>query len=189
MKCYKCKNEVQDDINYCPICGFNLAEQKINEIVNIDKKMTVSKIVMGVVFTLFIVVCSYYLIIGMNSDLTVQGRWICADYVEKMNINNDGLYYYEFVFDKNMQFQQKSLDNSSKEFDIIGKYTFDLTENADVGIRAYLDVYLTTSRIEKEGVVDYNSQTSLYKFGMYKNGTNALVINTQSNSVYFCKRD
>lgn len=188
MKCVKCRSEIPDDINYCPICGFNITEQKIDEIVEIDKKLSIPKIVMGVVFVLFIVVSGYYLIVGVNSDLTVQGRWLCADYTTNMDIEDDSLYYYEFIFDNSNRFRQRSLDNSNNQFDVVGTYSSDLTEEAGNGIRAYLDVYITTSRIEENGIVNDSSMTSLYKFGMYKNNVNALVTNTQSNLVYFCKR-
>lgn len=189
MKCSRCGNTINDDITQCPNCGNNFDEEKIDELLESNKEISISKIIMAVILVLLFVVSIYYIIVGLRNDLTVVGKWKCADYSENINTKDKNIYYFNLEFLDNNSFKQYSLNNSNNSFEINGIYSEEISDKYSEDMYGYLDVYLGTKTITKNGVTSDSEITNHYEFCLMKNRKNALVINTQSYSVYYCERD
>lgn len=187
MKCGKCGSTIQDDITLCPKCGNNIDEERIEEIINTNS-ISIPMIFMAVILVLLLVVSIYYLIVGLRNDLTVVGSWKCSDYTENFNAKDNNNYYFKLDFNKDKSFRQYSI-KSNNTFDIFGNYSEEIENKATDDMYGYLDIYLATKSITRNGITDNNEVTNHYEFGILKNKKAALVINTKSYSAYYCERD
>ena len=190
MKCDVCGITLQDDYVYCPSCGNNLEEQKVDTIINGNKQISVLRILLITIMIVILVISFYYLGIGINSDLTIVGNWKCADYDNNISIDDESIYYFNMYFNKDGIFSQDSLSNSKTSFSISGTYNEKISSSnmIDDSYRGYLDVYMTTNKVIRNGVSEDVNSTNHYDFRIHKSNNSAIVINSQSYSVYLCKR-
>lgn len=188
MRCNKCGSTIRDDITLCPKCGNNIDEERIEEILD-SNSISIPKIFMAVIIVLLIIISIYYIIVGLRNDLTVVGSWKCTDYTENINTKNSDIYYFKLDFNKDNSFRQYSIKNTKNTFDIFGTYSEELENKTTDDTYGYLDIYMATKSITRNGVTDTSEVTNHYEFGILKNKKSALVINTQSYSAYYCERD
>lgn len=188
MRCSKCGSTIQDDITLCPKCGNNIDEEKIEKILE-SNSISIPKICMAVILVLLFIISIYYIIVGLRNDLTVIGSWKCADYVENINIKNKDIYYFKLDFNEDNSFRQYSIKNTNNSFDINGVYSEKVEDKTTDEMYGYLDIYLATKSITRNGVTNNSEVTNHYEFGLFQNKKAALVINTQSYSAYYCIRD
>ena len=188
MKCNKCGSTIQDDITLCPNCGNNIDEERIEEILD-SNQISIPKIIMAVILVLLFIISIYYIIVGLRNDLTVLGSWKCTDYTENIDTKNKDIYYFKLDFNDDNSFRQYSMGNTKNSFDIFGTYSEEIENKSNNDMYGYLDVYLATKSINRNGVTDKSEVTNHYEFGILGNKKSAIVINTQSYSAYYCERD
>lgn len=188
MKCNKCGSTIQDDITLCPNCGNNIDEERIEEILD-SNQISIPKIIMAVILVLLFIISIYYIIVGLRNDLTVLGSWKCTDYTENIDTKNKDIYYFKLDFNDDNSFRQYSMGNTKNSFDIFGTYSEEIENKSNNDMYGYLDVYLATKSITRNGVTDKSEVTNHYEFGILENKKSAIVINTQSYSAYYCERD
>lgn len=188
MRCSKCGSTIQDDITLCPKCGNNIDEDKIEEILT-SNEISIPKICMAVILVLLFIISIYYIVVGLRNDLTVVGSWKCTDYVENIKTNDNDIYYFKLDFNEDNSFRQYSIKDTKNSFDISGTYSEKVEDKTTNEMYGYLDIYLATKSITRNGVTDNKEVTNHYEFGILKNKKSALVINTQSYSAYYCERD
>lgn len=189
MRCGKCGSVINNDYTMCSNCGNNLDEDRIEQILDDNKDLSISKILMVVIIVLLLIVSIYYIIVGLHNDLTVVGKWKCADYSEDINPSDDDIYYFYFEFKEDNSFKQYNINKDKNDFLVTGAYSEELLEKTSEDMYGFLDVYLGIKSTTKNGVTDNKEITSHYEFDILKNRSSALVINTQNYSAYYCERD
>ena len=78
MYCSKCKKEISDSSKFCKFCGNEIKEDKLNEIINIEKdnKYVIKKSYGLIIFLCIILIpltlsiCKYSLLIGITVGFT-----------------------------------------------------------------------------------------------------------------------
>ena len=186
MKCNVCGNTLQEDDKYCPNCGNNINNQKIETILDNEKKPNIFKMIFSIILISFIIISIYYLIVNLNDNLTVVGDWKCADYTSQVTLSDDNDYYFNLSFLEDGTFNQKIIDSPDY---VRGIYNESMSDKMVRGVRGYLNVYITSNSSFKDGILSNSNETTRYEFGILTDDEYALVINTKNYNAYLCKRN
>ena len=188
MKCAKCKTNVDDGSLLCSVCGNDLMEQKFQLIINGKKKFGIAKNLFYGLIAIFCLVSFYYMLFGFDDYITVVGNWKCANYADNIDIDDASIYYFSMTFNDDKSYSQVSFSDSTNSFSITGSYVEEKNGKFSANLKGYVDVYMVTESVIKNGKVDSSAYKTHYLIGISKDNNKAIVSDIQNDLSYVCRK-